>query len=176
MPDRGAPTSKGHVMSSKPVIAVIALAFVSTGTFAQSAAPPSPDAAHAGRPPQQDTAGDENAGSQDGPPGLETPTPEAGKPTPSTPPKPTSTTGRRPRATAPQTQVVTRDVSGMPLEASRWQLPEPDGRKRRPMLPASPRCHCQTARIASASRTTASLRSSARWSFAMAGLVRSKSR
>ena len=106
-------------MSSKPVIAVIALAFVSTSAFAQSTAPAQTPPAQApptqAAPPSKTPPATKTPEAKTAPP-AQTPTPEGGKPTASTPPKPTSTTGRRPRATAAQTQVVTRDVSGMPLE------------------------------------------------------------
>ena len=72
-----------------------------------------PIAADRGSTPEQDPAAQNTPATQPAPP-AETPTPGPSRHIPA--PKPTSTTGRRPRAAAPQTQVVTRDVSGSPLE------------------------------------------------------------
>ena len=115
MPDRGLPTSKGNVMSSKPAVTAVVLALLSTSAFAQSAAPPNQTPPTQAAPPSKTPPAKTPPATQPAPP-AETPTPETAKPAQSPAPKPTSTTGRRPRAAAPQTQVVTRDVSGSPLE------------------------------------------------------------
>jgi mannose-6-phosphate isomerase-like protein (cupin superfamily) len=103
-------------MSSKPAVTAVVLALLSTSAFAQTAAPPKETAPPTqAAPPSKTPPAKTPPATQPAPP-AQTPTPETGKPGQSPAPKPTSTTGRRPRAAAPQTQVVTRDVSGTPLE------------------------------------------------------------
>jgi mannose-6-phosphate isomerase-like protein (cupin superfamily) len=100
-------------MSLRPAATFVALALLSAPAFAQSAAPPAqtpPTQAPQSKTPPAKTP---PAGKESTPP-AQTPSAEAGKPS-QTAPKPAPTTGRRTR-TAPQTQIVARDVSGTPLE------------------------------------------------------------
>jgi mannose-6-phosphate isomerase-like protein (cupin superfamily) len=103
-------------MNPKSVAAFVVLAFLSTSALAQSTAPPAQTT-----PPTQSAPPSKTPPAAKTPPAskpaqpAETPPADTAKPTQGQTPKPTSTTGRRPRTPA-QTQVVARDVSGMPLE------------------------------------------------------------